>query len=270
MESYNNLTVITGASQGLGYAFARTCAKLKRDLILVSLPGENLEKTARDLQLEYNIRVIFFETDLTKLDNIKKLSDDLALYRINMLINNAGMGGTKKFEEASVDYIQNIISLNIQSLVVLTHQLLPLFCKNQQNYILNIASLAAFSPMPYKTVYPASKSFVLSFSRGLSKEVKNLNIHVGVSCPGGFATNVDVAKRINSHKGIIKKSILTPKEIAEISISQLLNKKYVIIPGRINKLSAFFQKLIPVQTQLNLMGNKLQKEISTYPSVGSV
>lgn len=270
METFNNLTVITGASQGLGYAFAQTCGKLKRDLILISLPNENLEITARELQVEYNIKVLFFETDLTNMDNLKELVKNLAPYKINMLINNAGMGGTKRFGEASVDYIHNIISLNIHSLVVLTHQLLPFFCKDQQNYILNIASLAAFTPMPYKTVYPASKSFVLSFSRGLSNEVKNLNIHVAVSCPGGLATNLEVSKRINSHKGIIKRSILTPKEVAEISINQLFKKKFVIIPGRINKLSVLLQRLVPVQAQLNIIGNKLQKEISDYSSVGKI
>ncbi|MDT0645083.1 SDR family NAD(P)-dependent oxidoreductase [Zunongwangia sp. F260] len=268
METYNKLTVITGASQGLGYAFARSCAMRKRDLILVSLPNENLETTARSLQEEYKIKVLYFETDLTKINRINELVKNLAPYKINMLINNAGMGGTKKFKEASVDYIQNIISLNIQSLVLLTHQLLPFFCKNQQNYILNVASLAAFSPMPYKTVYPASKSFVLSFSMGLSREVKDLNIHVAVTCPGGLATNSEVSKRINSHKGIIQKSILTPKEVAEISINRLLKKKFVIIPGKINKLSVIFQKLVPVQTQMNVIGNKLQKEILSYSSVG--
>ena len=261
MTNYNNLTVITGASQCLGYAFARTCARHKRDLILISLPNENLEKTAWDLQNEFDIKVLFWETDLTKVKNIKNLAKNIAAYEINMLINNAGMGGTKKFEEASVEYIKNIISLNIRSLVLLTHQLLPFFSKNQQNYILNIGSLAAFSPIPFKTVYPASKSFVLSFSRGLSKEVEDLNIHVAVACPGGLATNLEVSQRLNSHNGIIKKSILTPQEVAEISINQLFKKKYVIIPGRINKLSAFFQKLVPIQAQLNLMDYKLQKEI---------
>ncbi|GAB2775256.1 SDR family NAD(P)-dependent oxidoreductase [Salinimicrobium soli] len=267
MNSYHNLTVITGASQGLGNAFAKTCAAEGRDLVLISLPNEGLPETAREIEENFGVQVKCFETDLTRMANIKALVKELSSFRINMLINNAGLGGTKKFQDASADYIENIILLNIRCLVMMTHQLLPFFDKDQQTYILNIASLAAFSPMPYKTVYPASKAFVMSFSRGLYGELKDTNIHVAVSCPGGLATNSEVANRISTHNSFVKKSILTPQEVAEKSYRQLLKKKYLIIPGRINHLSSLLQRIVPVRFQLGIIANNLQKEILTYPSV---
>jgi short-subunit dehydrogenase len=266
MKSYNNLTVITGASQGLGNSFARRCAADGRDLILISLPNEDLQTTAKELEGEFGVQVLYFETDLTKMENIDALVKELSVYKINMLINNAGMGGTKKFQDASSAYIENIILLNIRCLVMMTHKLLPYFSEDQQTYILNIASLAAFSPMPYKTVYPASKAFVMSFSRGLYGELKDSNIHVAVSCPGGLATNAEVASRIDTHNSFVKRSILTPDEVAAITYRQLLKKRYLIIPGRINQLSSLLQRILPVRFQLGIMANNLQKEILT-PSI---
>lgn len=262
MQKYKNLTVITGASQGLGKSFAQNCAKQGRDLILISLPSENLENFTGELIRKYGIRVIFFETDLTKMENITYLVKEISRYKINTLINNAGLGGTKKFQDASAEYIENIILLNIRCLVMLTHQLIPFMDQNSQNYILNIASLAAFSPMPYKTVYPASKSFVMSFSKGLYGELKGTNIHVAVCCPGGLATNQEVTTRLASHKGFIKKSFLTTNQVAEISLSQLLKKKSLIIPGRINRISSLLQRIVPANIQLNLIAKKIQKEIA--------
>ncbi len=261
MESFKDLTVITGSSQGLGKAFANTCAKLGRDLVLVSLPNEGLQETARQLTDKYGVKVICFETDLTKTENISRLVQDLSQYEINMLINNAGTGGTKRFLDASMEYIENMIFLNMRCLVILTHQIMPLFKKKEQNYILNIGSLAAFSPMPYKTIYPASKSFISSFSRGLYAELKGTNIHVAVACPGGLATNLDVATRIGNHKGLLKKSILTADEAADWCIKKLLKKKHMIIPGRLNQFSSFLQRTIPVRLQMKLMAGKLEKEM---------
>ena len=171
-------TVITGASQGLGKAFAHVCAKRGYHLVLISLANESIEELAELLMINYNVEVLFYETDLTKNENIDELVMFLKNYNINILINNAGLGGTKKFNEVTVKYIDNILLLNMRSLVVLTHQLLPLLKQQEEAYILNISSLAAFSPMPFKTIYPASKSFVYSFSRGLNAELRNTNVHV--------------------------------------------------------------------------------------------
>lgn len=263
MLSVKNYTVITGASQGLGKAFAGHCAKLGRNLILISLPNEGLSEFSQKLIDRYNVEVIGLELDLTNYKDLSGLCDELKNYRIDMLVNNAGIGGTKAFLDASLNYIDQIVLLNMRSVVTLTHQLLPQLKEQRSAYILNISSLAAFVPMPYKTIYPASKAFIYSFSRGLQAELKNTNVHVAVAHPGGMPTNPDVAKRIGSHKGLVRLSILSAERTAEICLEKLLRKESIIIPGKINFLSSVLQRIIPVNLQLNLIHSKIQKELET-------
>ncbi|MGS2738660.1 SDR family NAD(P)-dependent oxidoreductase [Sinomicrobium sp. M5D2P17] len=261
MYDQNTFTVITGASQGLGKALAGVCARQGRNLILISLPGEHIHHTAKELMQQYAVEVICHETDLIKEENISKTVARIKKYNINILINNAGIGGTKKFMDADLAYIDHILLLNMRSLVILTHQLLPVLKKQQQSYILNISSLAAFSPMPYKTVYPATKAFVYSFSRGLHAELKRSNIHVAVAHPGGMATNRDTTKRISSHGKFIRFSILSTETTAAICMARLLQKESIIIPGKMNRFSSILQKFMPVDLQLRIFSTKLQREL---------
>ena len=112
------------------------------------------------------------------------------------------MGGTNYFDEAKTDYLDTIIQLNMKALVHLTHKLLPALKKSNNSHILNISSLAAFGPMPYKTIYPASKAFVSSFSRGLNAELKKTSVSVSVAYPGGMATNPEVTKRMEEYNSL--------------------------------------------------------------------
>jgi len=262
MEKSKLFTVITGASKGLGKSLAKERAKMGHNLILVSLPDETVTQFAIELSKKYNITAIGYETDLTKEKNIYSLSEwIISNYKIDMLINNAGIGGTYHFGDAKVDYINTIIHLNIKALVLMTHQLLPLLKSQQRSYILNIASMAAFGPMPFKTVYPASKAFVSSFSRGLNAELKGTNVSVSVAHPGGMATNSEISKRIKQHNFLVKSTFMTPEKIAKICIKQTLARKTVIVPGVANKISRLFFNLVPENLRLNIFRKNLKKEM---------
>lgn len=257
-------TLITGASKGLGRCFAENCAQRGRHLILVALPNEGITVLAKELSKRYAIQVAVYETDLTKTQNIKALVAWIkAGYKLDMLINNAGLGGTHAFISSSAQYISTIMQLNMNALVLLTHQLLPLLQQQKQAYILNIASLAAFGPMPYKTVYPASKAFVASFSRGLQAELSHTNIHVSVAYPGGMATNEAIAARMAKHNALIKSTYLSPQEMADICMTKTLAAKSTIVPGVANKLSRFIFKIVPKRWLLPLLKNNLEKELRT-------
>ena len=120
-------------------------------------------------------RLQFFQVntaDLAACEAAAKGVND-AFGRIDILINNAGLGGTKKFTEASSDYINTILQVNVAATSLITHQLLPNLLKQPKAYILNVSSMAAFSPIGFKTVYPATKTFIHSFSRGLHEELKD-------------------------------------------------------------------------------------------------
>jgi len=205
MNNNDKYTLITGASKGLGRCLAEECARRNHHLILTALPHEGINSLAIHLSKQYGIKAIGCETDLTHEENIYALSNWIkSNYQVNFLINNAGIGGTKYFEEASWSYFNTIINLNMSALVLLSHQLLGVLQKQDQSYILNIASMAAFGPMAFKTIYPASKAFVSSFSRGLSSELSGTNVSVSVAHPGGMATNPDVSSRMKQYSKFVQ------------------------------------------------------------------
>ena len=149
----------------------------------------------------------------------------------------------------------------MKALVLITHQLLPLLKSQNSSYILNIASLAAFGPMPYKTIYPASKAFVSSFSRGLNAELKGTNVSVSVAYPGGMATNPETTERMEKHNVFVKSTYLSPEKTAKIVIKNTLKHKIVIVPGLANKISRLFIRFVPEEFRLNIFSKNLQKEI---------
>ena len=263
--------LITGASTGLGKALAVECGKLGMNLVLTALPGEGIKSLGEQISACYNIDVHTFETDLTEIGAVEQFSMEIANFDVNILINNAGVGGTKSFLEATPAYIDQIVLLNMRALVLLTRLLLPVLKKQEKAYILNIASMASFGPMPFKTVYPASKAFVYSFSRGLNAEFKGTGIQVSVAHPGGMRTNAEVTRRINSHNRLIRSTTLSTEAVAKICISQLLKNDDLIIPGFMNKMSWIMLKIVPVWMRLKIMRSALQKElISSDQLIGNL
>ena len=254
-------TLITGASAGLGKEMAKECARLGRNLILTALLDEEITRFGQKLSMEYEVCVKTFETDLTKTGAVEELVSTIHPYDVEILINNAGTGGTKPFLEATPEYIDRIVLLNMRALVLLTRLLLPVLKQQEKAYILNIASMASFGPMPFKTVYPASKAFVYSFSRGLSAELKGTGVTVSVAHPGGMKTNPEVTSRIESHNRLIRSTTLPTSEVAKICIRQLLKNDELIIPGFMNKLSWLVLKMVPVWLRLKIMRSTLQNEI---------
>ncbi|SKB38703.1 hypothetical protein SAMN05660226_01077 [Parapedobacter luteus] len=251
--------VITGSSQGLGKSFAYELAKNGWNLILISLPDENLQTISKRLHSLFGIRAFYYETDLAIKENVMAASDWInGNFDVQMLINNAGIGGTKRFDEASSAYIEKIIQLNVLATTLLTHQLLPNLKRQEKSYVLNVSSLAAFSPIAYKTVYPASKAFIHSFSRGLYQELKDTSVFVSVVNPGPMRTNPDATKRINEQGIFANLTALDPDRLARYCIRQLTKRDTVIM---VNPLSWLFLKILPVWIRLPLLSNKIKKEL---------
>ena len=261
-------TLITGASTGLGKDLAIECARNNRNLILTALPGEQIAELGSLISEKYKVKVSTFEIDFTIEGELQKLvAEAIRSFEIDMLINNAGVGGTKSFLDASPDYIDQIVLLNMRALVLLTRLLLPVLKKQEKSYILNIASMASFGPMPFKTVYPASKAFVYSFSRGLSAELKGTGVSVSVAHPGGMKTNPEVTRRIEKHNKLIQATTLSTKKVAQICIRQTLKNDELIIPGFMNKLSWMVLKIIPVWLRLIIMRSSLQNELQNSKQI---
>lgn len=266
MKNQNHLyTLITGASSGLGKAFAEECAKQNRNLLLVSLPNENLPGLSEELKKEYQIEVFCKEADLTNQEAVFDFARwVLQNFRVDMIVNNAGIGGSETFVDSRINYLDDMIQLNIRAMTLLTRLVLPELKKHNKAYILNVSSLAAFSPVPYKTIYPATKAFVHHFTRGLEAELQDTNVQVSVLNPGPIMTNSDVTKRINGQSLYVKLSIMTPEKIAQIAIKKLLKGKSVIIPGFMNRFNAFFIRLVPEDFRIFVGTRIFKRERKNY------
>ena len=258
MHSYK-YAVVTGASQGLGKSFARQLAARGRHLILISLPGQGLSTLASILKRTYHTDVRYYEMDLSEKNKLIALCKCLNKhFEIDMLINNAGLGGTIRFTDASLKYIDTIMQVNVVATSLLTHQLLPNLLRQHEAFVLNVSSMAAFSPIGFKSVYPASKTFIHSFSRGLSEELKNTGVIVSVVNPGAMATNEDVSRRIRKLGFLGRLTLSEPDKVAGYCIKKLFRKDRVIM---VNPFSWLLMAILPIWIKLPLLTYNIKKEI---------
>lgn len=257
--------LITGASAGLGKAMARECANRGLDLILVSLPEEGLLPFGQLLREECGVEVHCYETDLTQPREPHRLAKWVKeRFPVFMLINNAGVGGSLLIEQASPTYIDYILQLNIRAVSMLTYHFIPELKKHERSYIMNVASLAAFGPIPFKTVYPASKAFVYAFSHSLRAELKHTPISVTVVNPGAMLTNADVIQRAQRHGWLSRQSILTAESAAKESIDGMLRGRRMVIPGVLCKLSYWLMRMVPIGMQFLLLARMFKSELEIY------
>ncbi len=255
-------TLITGASKGLGREIAKEFARRGNNLILVALPGEGLQNLCKHLESKYRISTRFYETDLTRENAPFELTYWVKNnFSVNILVNNAGVGGSIPFRDCSADYLDKIILLNVRALSLITRQMLPELKKHSGAYILNIASLAAFSPIPFKTVYPASKAFVYSFSRGLQEELRETSVKVSVICPGQMITNPDTEERINNLGFLGRFGLLSTEKVARITVNSVLKGKKVIVPGILSKVNLFIIRAVPSGIRIPLFARLIRREI---------
>ena len=240
-------TLITGASEGFGKALSLECAKRKMNLILVALQGEELHNLGRYIEKEFKVHTICFPHDLTNKEECDQLYHEVKRsgIKVNMLFNNAGIGGTHLFKERDAGYYRRQIELNIVTPTLLTHLFMETLQQNSPSYILNVSSLAGFINLPLKQVYGGTKSYIVSFSKSLGQELKGKNINVSIVCPGGMNTTLALILYNRSLSGIGRWSIMNPEDVARITVESLLRNKEVIIPGFWNRLLLGLNKLLP-------------------------
>lgn len=250
--------IVTGASKGLGRAFALELGSRGINTILVSLPGEDIQSLNEEIVATYNTESVYFEVDLSDYDNVISFTKTInESYSIFLLINNAGIGGTMKFEDASVNLVNKIVQLNVMAVSVLTRQLIPNLASQTQSYVLNISSLAAFNPVGYKLVYPASKAFVDSFTKGMSAEYRDTNVFFSVINPGAMPTNDAVVDRILKQGWLGRITQLYPKDVARKSLNKLFRKKR---QHRFNPMSELILWILPSRFKLPFLTGIVKRE----------
>ena len=246
-EARARCALITGASQGLGRALAEECAGRGMDLVLVALARTGLCDVARILERAYGVRIETVEADLADPETPRAI-DMLILekgFAVDTLINNAGVGFTSRFAQSSEEQNECMVQLNVAGLVRLTQQMLPVLQRHRRAWILNVASLGAFFPMPLMPVYTSTKSFVLTFSQILRAELRRSGIGVSVLCPNGIRTN-RITREIIARQGWAGRvTCKYPDEVARAAITGLFRGRGLIVPGAVNRALIKASPIVP-------------------------
>ncbi len=235
-------TLITGASRGIGKAFAEALAQKGKDLILVARSEKELEEMASHLLKKYSVDVKVFKQDLSHTYSAEELFEKTKDLKIETLINNAGFGVTDDFSKNDVLELEKMLVLNIVTLTKLSRLYLEQL-KDNQGTLINVSSRAAFQPIPYMAAYAASKSYVLHLSEALHEELKESGVYVMALCPGATETDFWEVAHMDPRK--IKFEIQSPTFVVESALSALEKKPSFIIPGFKNNATAFATRLLP-------------------------
>lgn len=248
--------LITGASAGIGKTFAQELAKQQMNLVLVARSEQKLELLAQELRSRYGIQVDNIIQDLSVPNAAKTVFEAVNQkgITIDLLVNNAGFGGYGDFAVMDGDKQLNIIQLNVLALVDLTHQFLPGMRDRRSGSIINMASTAGFQPMPYFSVYAATKAFVLSFSEALWAENRAYNVSILAVCPGPTDTSFFQDAKFPDFLANVAEANNTSTEVVVRDALQALAKNQsTVVPGDIrNQVVANAHRFLPREALTNL------------------
>ncbi|MBV8083423.1 MAG: SDR family oxidoreductase [Chloroflexi bacterium] len=235
--------LVTGASYGIGEAIARELASRGVDLLLLARSEDRLRELATELS---GVRCEVLACDLH--DRVPR-TDELG--RVDLLVNNAGFGATGRFESSDVEWAAGMIDVNVRALATLTRSIVPQLLDRGRGGILNVASTAAFQPLPYMAEYAATKAFVLSFSRALHVEYRSHGITVTALCPGATYTRFHRIAHASDPPPPFGQS---PREVARYGLRGLESGKATAVSGWYNRLGAAFAEVTPGMLAATLAG----------------
>ena len=240
--------LIAGGSKGIGYSIAEALAKRNYNLILIARNEDSLIAAKNKLEATYPVKVEILVKDLAfenSATEIAKWCTDRNI-SLKMLCNVAGLGGEHDYLSYPLDSLRYMIRLNLESVVSLTLTLLPLLEKNAPSYILNVASMAGFAPIPIKNLYAATKSAVVSFSYSLRYQLKGKNISVSCLAPGPVFTKPSIEKYTKEKLGALGMKMAVPvKKVGEVAVKKTLRGKMIIVPGGLAKTLSGVVRFFP-------------------------
>ncbi len=252
-------TLITGASSGIGEAFARRLAAEKHNLYLVARSGDKLRALCDELSQKHDISANYLSVDLIEVDS------DLAVFEatekegieIEWLINNAGFGSMGDFAKLDLERELEMIELNITAVVALTHHYLGKMRERGTGTIINVSSAAGFQPLPFFATYSATKAFVTSFTEAIAEENRPFGIRVLALCPGTTETGFFEAAGIDDP--IKMKGVQTPDQVVDAALSALKRGRTKIVSGWANYMVASVVNVLPNSLITRVAGKPLRK-----------
>jgi uncharacterized protein len=246
MDFNGSRALVTGASSGIGEVFARELARRGANLVLAARTRSKLDALADEIRGATGATVEVVAIDLSGPGAGAQLAAELeqAGLEIDVLINNAGFGVFAPLHEADPKRIAEEVRLNVGALTELTCALLPSMLRRDRGAIVNVASTAAFQPVPYMSVYGATKAYVLSFTEALWAETRNTGVRVTALCPG--ATDTAFFEHASDSAALGRR--MPPEEVVAAALRALSRRRSTVIPGLGNRLLAGTTRLASRQT----------------------
>lgn len=243
------LALITGASAGIGAAFARAYARRGHDLALVARRKDRLDSLAAELSAAHRIEAFAVPADLAGFEAWRPVLDEVAAHgrSVDVLVNNAGFGIAQSFTGVPWDRQRDFLMTLVVNACGLAYGVIPPMVERGGGAIINVASLAGFSPgAPGHTLYPGAKSLAIKFSQALDAEYRAKGLRVTAVCPGFTLTEF---AEVNGTKAIMdeapRRFFQTADEVAEIAIAANVRGKVVVVPGWRNRLAAALLHYLP-------------------------
>lgn len=250
--------LITGASGGIGEAFALRLAEEGMDVVLVARSEDKLAQLCEHIKSEFGVSAHFIAIDLVDFEADRRLFEETERHglQIDLLINNAGFGSMGDFAKLDLERELEMINLNIMSLVALTHRYLQKMRERKSGTIINVSSAAGFQPIPFMATYAATKTFVTAFSEAIAAENQPYGIQVLALCPGSTKTNFFEASNIERQMKV--KGQQTADEVVETALSALNGKRSKIVSGWTNYLVASATNFVPNSIITKILGRGLR------------
>lgn len=246
-------TLITGASSGIGLEIAKKLAAKNQNLVLVARSEDKLEALQKNLRNQFKVDVIYLQYDLSEPNSAQDLFNEIKehKYLITGLINNAGFGDYGKFVEMPLKKDEEMIAVNVTTLVGLTKLFGADMVKAGKGRIMNVASLLSFLPFPYYSIYSATKSFVLSFTETVSAELEGTGVIVTALCPGTVETpfHTDRMRKTNAMNA---NKPMPADVVAKAGVELFLNGKGKKIVGFMNWFLSNLPRVTPDKMMMKI------------------
>lgn len=260
---------VTGASAGIGEAFAERLAREGWDLRIVARSGGRLQALAKRLRKEHGIRVQVLPADLTDPVALRALEQRLARdVHLELLVNDAGMGDFGAFAKRNREVEDAEIRLNVLAVVRLTHAALRGMFRRGRGAVINVSSTAAFQPCPYFATYGATKAFLNSFTEALHEELRGSELRVQALCPG--LTHTEIFERAGAEvSGLPSFLWMEPEAVVAESLSALERGTVICVPGLGNRALTSLSRLVPHDVSRRVAGILMQRVKERRPRAPS-
>jgi uncharacterized protein len=240
--------LVTGASSGIGRELALVLARNGHDLVLVARRQAELDTLAAELSAAHGTTSLVVPADLSAPESIALVSQavEAAGVEVDVLVNNAGLGGHGRFAETDTASDDQQLAVNIVALTRLTKAYLPPMVSRRRGRILNVASTAAFQPGPYMAIYYASKAYVLSFTEALAEELRGTGVTATALCPGAVRTDFFEVAALG-RDSLLERSAgtLDADVVAQAGYDAMMSGKPMVIPGVMNRIGMESLRIAP-------------------------